>query len=785
MQLMDKFSKKDTSQEAVEAEAAPAKAPQKQSIPKSGKGSAGESKKFRRKGPVIIAGLVVAVAASVFLLGGNRNGSGVGTLALSDTTLLSRSNLQSTISATGTVESANSMMVYSTASYTVEAVFVEVGDYVEEGQLLAKLDEKNIRKQIESQEAGLNASGDASAASIAAARDNYQQYKAGLEQGLNSGILSAENSLTSAYNSYSAAVTTYERYKAALEDGTNTSIVNAENAVDAAYDNYISAVNTYDRYKKGIDEGTNSGILSAENSVTSTYNNYIAALNTYERYKAGLDAGENTTLINQKSALRNAESAVDTARDAYRNALSALDDADEAVSRARNEVRNADSDLANAQKQLSGKKNELLLSEDEEGKAVLEREIAGLEGSVSQLEAALAGAENALTQAESARRNCQQQVTGSERSLENAKAAYTDAQAAYNAAVTSVDNQLEDYSTAVDTAYTSYQSALTSLDAAWETARNSLADYYTAVETTYESYMSALESLETTRNTAEDTLEDYETSVETAYESYQSAQTGLDAARESAQNQLQTYKDNLNSAYASANNTTGEVNLRQLRADLETTEITAPVSGTITAVYAEVGSSGAGLLFVIEDVDNLVVSTSVKDYDVGSIRTGMAVTIKSDSTGSDIYDGEITSIAPTANKTPAGTTDTSGDIAFATDVAVTSQDTRLKIGMSVRLNFILDEAKDVLYVPYDAVYQADGGRTCILAAMEREDGTYLLREIPVTTGMENDLDIVVEGAELEAGMRVVSEPDTYLPLAGQAVAPGERPRTASGRMGGF
>lgn len=785
MQLTNKFSNENTSQESAGAEAPPVKKSWKQFILQWRKGSAGGSKPFRKKGPVIIAGIAAVAVLSVFLLCGDKRTGGAGTLALSDTTLLSRSDLQNTISATGTVESANSMMVYSTASYTVEAVFVEVGDYVEEGQLLAKLDEKNIQRQIESQEASLSASGDASAASIAAARDNYQQYKAGLEQGLNSSILSAENSLASAHNSYNAAVTTYERYKAALEAGTNTSIVNAENAVDTAYNNYISAVNTYDRYKKGIDDGTNTSILNAENAVTSAYNNYTAALDTYERYEAGLDAGENTTLINQKSSLRNAENAVDTARDTYHNALRALDDADEAVSRARNEARSADSDLLNAQKQLSGKKNELLLAKNDEQKAGLEQEIAGLESSVSQLKAALASAENALTQAESARKNCQQQATSSERNLENAREAYADAQAAYNAAVTSVDNQLEDFSTAVDTAYTSYQSALTSLDAAWETAQNNLADYYTAVETTYKSYMSALESLETTRNTAADTLEDYETSMETAYESYQSAQTNLDAARESAQNQLQTYKDNLNSAYANANTSTGEVNLRQLRADLETTEITAPASGTVTAVYAEVGSSGAGLLFVIEDVDNLVVSTSVKDYDVGSIKTGMAVTIKSDSTGSDIYDGEVASIAPTANKTPTGTTDTSGDIAFATDVAVISQDTGLKIGMSVRLNFVLDEAKDVLYVPYDAVYQAGDGRTCILVAMEQEDGTYLLQEIPVTTGMENDLDIVVEGAELEAGMRVVSEPDTYLSLAGQSVAPGERPRPASGRIGGF
>ena len=44
----------------------------------------------------------------------------------------------------------------------------------------------------------------------------------------------------------------------------------------------------------------------------------------------------------------------------------------------------------------------------------------------------------------------------------------------------------------------------------------------------------------------------------------------------------------------------------QLQESLEDTRITAPCSGTVTAVYAEVGSTGSGLLFIIEDVDDLV-----------------------------------------------------------------------------------------------------------------------------------------------------------------------------------
>ena len=291
-----------------------------------------------------------------------------------------------------------------------------------------------------------------------------------------------------------------------------------------------------------------------------------------------------------------------------------------------------------------------------------------LEGRIFLLRTEVSQLETAVSSAESVYHNSQRQVTSARRNLDNARASYEDAASMYNATVTSVNNQLADYATALSTAY--------------------------------DSYVKAMENLDTAKSNAEDTLSDYETSMENAYDSYQSAQTNLESAQASAQNQLQSYRDALNSAYASAGNKTGEVGLRQLRADLATTEITAPASGTVTAVYAEVGSSGA--------------------------------------------------------------------VSFATDVAVLSRDTGLKIGMSVRLNFVLDEAKDVLSVPYEAVYQNSSGQSCVLAA-----------------GLENDLDIEIEGTGLADGMRIVSEPDAYLSWVDQAVKAGETAQTFPGMMGGF
>ena len=327
---------------------------------------------------------------------------------------------------------------------------------------------------------------------------------------------------------------------------------------------------------------------------------------------------------------------------------------------------------------------------------------------------------------------------------------------------TTAERTLEEAEAAYDTAKTQYRSALDSAD-------DTLEDYADAVDSAYEAYLDAQVSLESAQSDAQETLADYADRLDAAYEAYTSAQAGLASTETAAQNQLQSYKDSLNSAYANADTGTSDVSLRQLRADLEGTEITAPSAGTVTAVYAEVGSSGAGLLFVIEDVENLVVATSVKDYDVASISTGMAVDIQSDSTGDSVYDGAVTSIAPTAAKNAAGGTDTTGDISFATDVAVTSEDTGLRIGMSVELDFILEEDPDALSVPYDAVYENSRGQTCLLVLEEGEDGALLLTEMPVETGLETDLDIAATGDGIGEGTRVVTDPERYLPLLNQTV----------------
>ena len=307
------------------------------------------------------------------------------------------------------------------------------------------------------------------------------------------------------------------------------------------------------------------------------------------------------------------------------------------------------------------------------------------------------------------------------------------------------------------------------IEASFESAKQGRESARQAVESAQSAYDIAQATYNAALRGEDQALSDYADAVDSAWRAYQTALTSLDSTKKGTEDQLEAYSDTLASANAGANTAVTEESLRQLGKTLDDTKITAPVSGTVTAVYATVGSSGSGLLFVIEDTDHLVVSTSVKGYDLGDVKTGMTVEIKSDATGDTVIPGTLTTIAPTAKKNQLGDTESASDPAFEAEVSVDETDSGLRIGMEARLSYIIAREQHVLAVPYEAVYTDENGRTCILVLRAQEKDTYLVESLPVTTGLDDDLDIAVSGSGVEAGLRVITDAKSYLSYVGKTV----------------
>ena len=568
-----------------------------------------KKKKFKKRW-LVLAVVVLAAAGGLLL---RKKGANTQTVLASDTQVLSYTDLESSVSATGTVESSDTTKVYSTLAYQVKSVLVEVGDTVQEGDLLAELDAEPIENQIATQQTSMKVASGSAGAQVQSAYDAYENFKQGLDAGL------------------------------------NASLIGAQSQVDTAYDAYVRAQNAYDRYKENVELGENTQVLSVEAQRNSA-----------------------------ATALDQAETALDTANEAYKAAKDAygtLPELDEQLQ----EAKRRKQELEDAQERLSVEYVTLVVQIE-----TLEKQKQTIE---SSFESAKQGRESAR------------------QAVEQAQSAYDIAQATYNAAVRGEDQALSDYADAVDSAWRAYQTALTSLD----------------------------------------------------------------STKKGTEDQLEAYSDTLASANAGANTAVTQESIRQLNQTLDDTKITAPVSGTVTAVYASVGSSGSGLLFVIEDTDHLVISTSVKGYDLGDVKTGMTVEIKSDATGDSVIPGTLTTIAPTAKKNQLGDTEASNDPSFEAEVSVDSAESGLRIGMEARLSYIIARQAHVLAVPYEAVFTDEAGQSCILVLRTQEKETYLVEKLPVTTGLDDDLDIAVSGTGVEEGLRVITDAKSYLSYIGKTV----------------
>lgn len=247
-----------------------------------------------------------------------------------------------------------------------------------------------------------------------------------------------------------------------------------------------------------------------------------------------------------------------------------------------------------------------------------------------------------------------------------------------------------------------------------------------------------------------------ETALRQAQDQYDLAVKSFDDTWTTALRGLDSAQDNVDTSVISSNQEVSRLTLEQYEKQLDDAIVTAPISGTVTAVYAEEGATPTGLLFIIEDTDKLKIETTVKEYDLPSVAVGQKVEIKSDGIGDRVVTGKVSKIAPTAVKASAGAA-AGSSVEFAVEIAVDEPHEGLLIGMKARVSIILQEADNVYGIPYDAVLTDPDGSSYIFAAEAGERG-YTAKRVPVEVGMESDFYVEISGSELTDGMLIITNP---------------------------
>ncbi|MBR6850822.1 MAG: HlyD family efflux transporter periplasmic adaptor subunit, partial [Lachnospiraceae bacterium] len=290
-----------------------------------------------------------------------------------------------------------------------------------------------------------------------------------------------------------------------------------------------------------------------------------------------------------------------------------------------------------------------------------------------------------------------------------------------------------------------------------------------AVDSANLAYVQAVQRRENVARQSDLQLAAYAKEVDDAMERYLSSVAAYQATVRDLENAKQASADAISQAMRSGDVSVEELRLAQLQDDLLDAQILAEASGTITAVNIKEGENSTGVLFVIEDTQDLILTARVSEKDINHVDRGMVADVTTKSDSSDVYEGRVTQISETAYKNAAGETDTSGkDADYKVTLDITDPDSRIRVGMNTKVSFVAYEKKDCLTVPNEAVYTDENGDSYILTVtMGEEGGTIGMEKIDVI--YKGKRETVVEGAGLASGTQIIIDGETYQDMAGQTV----------------
>lgn len=459
----------------------------------------------------------------------------------------------------------------------------------------------------------------------------------------------------------------------------------------------------------------------------------------YENAKNNYEENLDSSVLQADAAVRDARAAVSDARENFRIAESQLEGN---VDDARDALREAEAALAKAESDYKD-----AIANSDSRIAQIEAEFAPkYEEYLKEKELYAIDKNDAKEQVERAKdewlkKNSDVPADG-----------YKDDEA-YKSAV----NNLKD----IVTKFSNYEANYKQQEAQKEAAVSAIQSQASGASSAVASAQGMVSSAESAYNSAKDayhgsSLNQQAQAIDSADRSARNAADQKAAVHNATEQQLETLQDNIRSSELAAQaNQAQSYAIQKLQNTIDDTIVTAPVSGTVTAVYAQVGEPGNGLLFVIEDTQTLQVSTLVKEYDIGSIKEGMPVIIKTDATGEEAITGQVSSIDPVAAKDANGDIKTGSDVEFGTTVQVLDENSGLRIGTTARMNVVLEQKDGVLAVPAEAIYTRPDGTTCLLVPETAEKGM-IAKAIPVTVGLETDFYVEVSGGGLSQGMTVIS-----------------------------
>ena len=179
------------------------------------------------------------------------------------------------------------------------------------------------------------------------------------------------------------------------------------------------------------------------------------------------------------------------------------------------------------------------------------------------------------------------------------------------------------------------------------------------------------------------------------------SQSDLDAA----QTAFQTDSSRYQSAMDQVQQAIGM--LRQAQDDLSKTTIYAPISGTVSDLHKELGEIAIGsqfqedVIMVIAQLGAMEAVINVDENDINAIKLGQKAEIEVDALLGEKITGQVSEIASSATVPAAGSSVQKTE--FEVKVAITSDTSKLRPGMTASADIVTDTRDSALSVPIQSV----------------------------------------------------------------------------------
>lgn len=292
-----------------------------------------------------------------------------------------------------------------------------------------------------------------------------------------------------------------------------------------------------------------------------------------------------------------------------------------------------------------------------------------------------------------------------------------------------------------------YQREIEKLELTLETNRNNLNKYRNNIDGTYlVPYENAELNYEKAKKQYEDgqqlydagaisqsQVAEYKHAMEVAYNNYLSAQSTYQSVDHEIRNLQLTIEST-------------ELAIKNLEEKIENSFLEAPISGVLTEKLVNESEYAVQdkPVFILEDLENLNVETTISQFDINQVKIGQAVDISR--IGDEVsVQGEVINIGRTAIE--------SGQSSVVPVEIKLIEPTDYKTNFTVNVELTTASKDNAIVVPYESIYTNKDGEKIIYEVI---DDT--VKAHTIETGIRGDLTIELVSPVLEEGTKVILAP---------------------------